>query len=559
MLGSLFPTKHRIPSDLERVLDLEADDLDGEALADQWTDRLAVTNARLRPIQAIALEVVSRYKCLFGSIGVGHGKTLICLLAGAAAGARRPLLLVPPALVEQMKTEAKTWSALFRFVPPRVVSYGILSTKKGSTLLEEIKPDLIIADECHALRHKTSARTKRILRYFREHPTAGFVGVSGTITSKSLLDYAHLLELSLRDRAPIPLSRFGAGGLESWASILDVNGEATKEDFSAFWPLVRWSGGSDYMPDKPTERKALARRAFSKRLASTPGVVCTVVSSCEASLHVVEHYPNPSDAVRGALTTLSTRWETPEGEPLADASAFARVAKQLSLGFYYRWEWQGEPDLVWLERRRAWIRAVSRVLRYSAREGLDSPALVDQWVASGRGNKETRAAWHAWQEVKHRPAPEIVPVWIDRSIMLYAVDWLAALDEPAIIWYRSKAVGEALFDLGLPVYGSASSCPSTDPRYPHKIGASIAVHGKGRNLQAYRLGLVLEPPGGASFEQLIGRYHRQGQKADLVEFHVLQHTEPLKKALTRARADALYIEQTTNQKQKLNFARYLRA
>ena len=40
MLGSLFPTKHRIPSDLERVLDLEADDLDdrdGPPLA--WSNK----------------------------------------------------------------------------------------------------------------------------------------------------------------------------------------------------------------------------------------------------------------------------------------------------------------------------------------------------------------------------------------------------------------------------------------------------------------------------------------------------------------------------------------
>lgn len=560
MIGSLFKkSPNRTPSDLERILNIESSrTLNASALALKWSNKLTLTNASLRPIQGLALEVISVYGCLFGSIGVGWGKTLICLLAGSAAGAKRPLLLCPPALVKQMEQEAKTWSRLFRFVPPKIVSYGTLSTEKGRTLLRDYGPDLIIADEMHALRHKTSVRTKRVLRYFTHtNPTAGFVGVSGTITSNSILDYGHLLELCLRDRAPIPLSRMGVGGLQSWASCIDPAGEGTAEDYRAIWPLVRWAGHGEFIPDTAREKKTIVRDAFRKRLTSTPGVICTSESSCEASIHIVEHRPPTGQNIRRALERLARTWETPHGDPIVDASHYARTAKQLSLGFYYRWDWPGEPDLEWLNRRRAFVRAVSRVLRYSAREGLDSPSLVERWLEAGKGNTETRHAWSDWLEVKHKPAPDLVAVWIDDSIIEYALDWLARQKDPAMIWYQSIAVGEALYDLGLPVYGADTECPSSDPRYPHRIGASIAVHGKGRNLQKYHTGLVLEPCSGARFEQLIGRYHRQGQRADLVEFHILQHTKPLRDAMVKARTDALYIEQSTGQKQKLNFSRYL--
>jgi len=553
-VSALFPTlRHRVPGDVERVLTMPREALDGGPLAVAWAQRLNASGATLRPIQGHALEVISRYKTLFGSIGVGHGKTLICLLAGAAAGAKRPLLLCPPALVEQMKEDAFTWAPFFDFTPPEILSYGKLSTVAGSAILEGLRPDLIIADEVHALRHKTSARTKRVLRYFREHPGAGFVGVSGTITARSLLDYAHLLELCLRDRAPIPLSPYE---LNAWAACIDPDGEATRADWRRLWPLVTWSGGSDFMPDKTEERRPILREAFRKRLASTPGVVCTRSSSCDASLHIVEHRPPVGEALTKAIANLAARWETPDGEPIADAATYSRIARQLSVGFYYRWEWEGDPDLDWLEKRRAWVRAVARVLRYSAREGLDSPALVAAWVEGGRGNPATHDAWRAWQEVKHKPAPETVPVWIDEGVIDYARRWLDDGD-PSILWYQSRAIGERLAR-HLPTFGADTACPSTS--HPATVAASIAVHGKGRNLQAYHCGFVLEPPAsGSAWEQLIGRFHRQGQASHLVEFHVLQHTQPLQKALERARSDALYIEQTQGQKQKLNFARFVRA
>ena len=140
----------------------------------------------LRPIQSLALQQIKNNNGLVAPIGVGHGKFLISVLAATALKASRPLLLVPPALVKQTKKEIERFKN--HFVIPsnlQVLSYGKLSVASGTALLESLRPDVIIADECHHLRHKTAARTKRVIRYFQTHPFTKFVGLSGTFTSGS--------------------------------------------------------------------------------------------------------------------------------------------------------------------------------------------------------------------------------------------------------------------------------------------------------------------------------------------------------------------------------------
>ena len=180
-----------------------------------------------------------------------------------------------------MQNEAEKWSKFFRFTPPQVLSYGILSTQ--TDILERLKPDLIVADEAHYLRHKTSARTRRFLRYFHNN-RCNFVALSGTITAKSLLDYAHLLELALRERTPIPLNRYE---LERWAACIDPDGEPNQSDLKRLAYLVRWSNQSKLTP---TNCESI-RRAFRERLTTTPGVVSTRRGSCESSLYLLKHRP----------------------------------------------------------------------------------------------------------------------------------------------------------------------------------------------------------------------------------------------------------------------------
>ena len=539
-------------TDMERVIGLPV--VEHAEGGSKWTDTLRHDPAgpALRPIQERALTEIARGGGLFGAIGVGHGKTLIGLFAGTVLQAKRPLLLCPPPLVDQMLTDADEWRKWYTFTPPAVVSYGILSTAKGTHLIEDYKPDLIIADEAHSLRRPTSARTKRVARYLRQNPGTAFVALSGTMTSKSLFDFAHLLEWATRENCPIPGSYRSR---EQWAAVLDTEGEADRDAWIGFWPLVRWAFGALRLPDDEESRKTTARRAFQKRLDKTAGVVLTTSGSCDASLYLAPAFVNIPDGVRRCLAHLQNTWSLPDGTPLADGTAYARAARQLSAGFYYVWEWPGGlADLEWLDARSAWSRAVSHVLRYQSRAGLDSPLLVSQWVEAGNGSAELRTAWAAWSSVKHRPAPPTRAVWVDPFLVDFAESWQASQASPPLIWYASKAMHDALKSRKIPTYGEGDTPPP-----PGTVAAvSVAVFSKGHNFQAWQNQIILEPPSsGAIFEQLIGRTHRQGQTAGSVWVHIMQHARPFRKAVNKAQIEAQYIEATTGQRQKLNFARWV--
>ena len=129
---------------------------------------------------------------------------------------------------------------------------------------------------------------------------------------------------------------------------------------------------------------------------------------------------------------------------------------------------------------------------------------------------------------------------------------LHALDEypRALIVYQSRAVEQRLVELGWSVYGAGSDTPPTAEDFP---AVSLAVHGKGKNMQAWDSMVVLEPPAsGQVYEQLIGRIHRPGQEADLCTVDVVNPG----KSLHDAREDADYIEATTGGRQKLSYCSY---
>jgi hypothetical protein len=534
--------RRAIPSDLERILDIpRMAPQSGPDAAARWTDKLGRGGASLRDIQGHALEVISVFNGAFCMVGVGHGKTLIALLAGMAAGASSPVVIVPPSLVKQMESEAEKWVKFFKFPPPKIISYGVLSTQ--TDLLQRLKPDLIIADEAHYLRHKTSARTRRFIRYFHENPRCGFVALSGTITAKSLLDYSHLLELALRERAPIPLNRWE---LERWAACVDPDGEPNQSDLNRLGYLVRWSSQSKLAPTNP----ATIRAAFRERLTTTPGVISTREGSCDASLYLNKHTPEHTPVIRAALKKLRDEWATPDGEPIADASTKSRTFKNLAMGFYYVWNWGPTgPDMEWLDTRRELNRLVSKVLRYSPREGRDSPALVMEWSRAGGGSVELRNVVNLWDEIRHRADPLTVPVWICSSKIQFLFEYVFEFSEPVIVWYSSAAVGASLASLGLTVHGAGSLSPTG-----RTCAASIAVHGKGRNLQMYSRCFIAEAPSnGATFEQLLGRTHRAGQASDEVWWDFFDFGTAVKKAKSHAE----YIEDTHGTAQKLNLATFL--
>ena len=504
---------------------------------------------RLRPVQVTALAALAAQQAprgIVGDIGVGHGKTLIYLLAAAVLGVPgdRALVLVPARLVKGTLRALSDFSdalPVLRRYAPRVVSHEGLSSRKQSGLLHEALPRLVCVDEAHAFRNPAAARTKRLLDYAVTYPDTRFVVASGTLVTRSLRDFAHLVELALRDGSPIPLDD---GVLGMWASVLDVGAEPAPTAKAAMRPLLRWAGTQDF------------REAFRLRWITTPGIITTPEASVRCALRVGEWRPGgvPAD-VQDALKTLTERWELPDGEQIVDAVDFSRHALTLSLGFYYRMVWGDvpSPDLVdWREARRKWGAA----LRWALSEGmtgLDSPALVEEAVKEGRLRGYIATTYKAWQDIKDTVQPESEAVWLDGGHVLMdkAVAWVRAQRRPHLVWYASKAVEAALAARGLDTHGSGTDAPQAPAR---AVAASIRAHGTGANLQAWADAVVLEPPAnGTAWEQLLGRTHRGGQEADEVTWHVAAWTWPLRQRLERAKKDALFIEEMTFKRQKLTY------
>ena len=512
------------------------------------------SGALLRPAQARALEAIRLHGGLLGPIGTGHGKSLITLLAPVAAGAKRPLLLIPanmrvPIGLEREKFRG-TWALAENL---RVESYSALSIESGAKLLQEYAPDLIIADEAHNLRHLTSARSKRLIEYFVKNPSTKFVAVSGTLTARSLKDYAHLAELALRDNTPVPRERFD---LEGWARILDANQEPQGDTdwllFQALFP--------DWRQYSPGERRHVARKRFSERLNSAPGVVATSDASVGASLYFGETTVPPCPVISAHLKELEKTWTRPDGEELADPMALARVGKQLSMGFYYRWVWpKGEPDLDWLEARNRWNAWVRFILTQD-RPDLDSPLRVRKALEAGRFRDDRGLALlERWKAQEHKPDPDVEAVWVSDAAVRRAVEWACErLEEGVggIVWYYDRAVGERLAAYGMPVYDADQDAPRKWADAP-VFAASITAHGTGKNLQPWAHNLIMTfPSSGSTAEQLVSRTHRAGQEADEVYVDYFAHTRYLRGSIYQSRNDARYIEASLGTPQRLCYGNW---
>jgi hypothetical protein len=490
----------------------------------------------LRFIQSAALYEAPRVGGLIGPIAVGGGKTIILLLLPRAFNAKRPILLVKPDLKDQLvKVDWPNYGK--HFVLPdnaMIVTYSQLSTAGGADILDRVQPDLIVADEVHCLKNKDAARTKRFLRYMKAHPETRFCGLSGSITNRSVRDFAHLSELALREGSPLPLTW---SDLEEWALALDPVPEGMPEpppgallDFCA-----------------PGEN---AREGFRRRLAETPGVIASGDAGEGMSLRVrgITDVEIPA-VVQEALAELRKKWVTPDGEELEDVMALARSAKQLSQGFYYIWDWpDGKVDEEWLEARRQWHRAIREVLKHRSRPGLDSPLFVARAAARGELRPDEIQAYEAWAAVKHRPKPPTIPVWISDFLLLDVPNRI----QKGVIWYQHTAVGRRAAELlDLPLFeGGDDSAKILSTKAPLII-ASINAHKEGKNLQRYHHGLVLSTPSdGITWQQMLGRMHRSGQLADEVIFDVYQHDESQRYCLSKAYSEAIYrVEsQVTNEK-----------
>lgn len=494
---------------------------------------------KLRLVQANALAHAVQAQGLFAPIAVGQGKTLIACLLPTVLN-KRAVILTKPGLVRQAEELLAEYRQHFRIRDDlQWLAYSTLSSAKGASSLHDLQPELVIADECHALKDKSAARTKRFLRYFKQHPKTLFCGLSGTITKRSILDYAHLMHLALGDWTPLPRDW---PTLNEWAEALDVGGERPPG------VLIQFA--------KEGEN---AREGWRRKFVNCRGVVASEETELGCSL-VIRNTNYESKELASVLTTVDSEWERPDGEYLTTALEVARTKRQVRLGGYYKWKWDDEVSTThqkrWLQARNDYIALVRDELRHRSKPGYDSPGLIQDALERGDMRWVTYDEWKSINSSVLAPVPEWV--WLSQETVNWVRRWVQATslrDGPSIIWTDTVPFGRAVASAAnLPYYGSGEKAAEAILREDgsRSITASIQAHGTGRNLQKFSRALVAGgTPTGLMWEQLLGRLHRPGQEADEVVFDVMFPEE-----LEGAMADARYIEETTGVRQKLLIANF---
>lgn len=498
----------------------------------------------LRPVQAAMIKEAYENCGLIAPVGVGHGKTLPSLLIFTVLNSQRPLLLVPAPLkkrtVERDIPElSRHWKIKQNIV---VESYDFLSGIQNQKWLWSYKPDVIIADEGHNLKTRKAARTKRFLKYFKEHPQTIFCVMSGTITKNSLLDFSHLAALALRERSPLPRSY---NDLTAWDYVI-----STKRD-DHYHPTTH-PGALARIEEYPGQSP---REIFQRRFSQTPGVVCTTDTAVPNSIviHPIREVPMPP-AVATALQRLDKAWELPDGIQVWDHLEQSRYGMELSAGFFNRWIEPPPED--WMDFRKAYISA-STEIRSRGFKDIDSQGTLEQAIEDGRIHCPP---YWPWKNIRKTYTPKTAENWVDQYLVREAIR--RSRFRPSIIWYYNPCVGEAFRKLGIETYGSSNKDKRKldsliDGMNAGKltIACSWKTHGFGKRMQAWSHNIVVQPPAsGLDWQQLIGRTHREGQQADEVTIEVMQHTKFYRKAFEKALLEARYLQETGKEPQKLLLA-----
>jgi len=512
----------------------------------------------LRPIQTAMIYEAGVHRGGFFAAGVGCGKTLVSFLIPSALDSARPLLLVPSQLKSKtIKTDHPVYLRHFpipqvydayRATRPHagalgVLSYEELSAQRGTGILDALDPDLIVADEAHLLRLRSSSRTKRFLRFLRERRKAGspvpLVAMTGTPMARTLQDFDHLLDFALGDRTPLPRNH---SDLIQWSDCVDERRTAP--------------GALSQLCESLDEPVGVAVR---RRIFETPGVISTVELSIDLPIHLEVERPAPPTSVRAALQTIGDTWAW-DGEDYDQVLEVNRLQRELAQGFYYRLDWpDGEPDHEWLDARNAWRSCVRSRLQHTSIEGEDSPGLLEGMARRGEW---TTPEWEAWASVQDRPEPPRVVVELDGArewTLGYVREWIDRdPGVPGLIWVDSPVVGGWLQDAGIPYYGQGMNREVNELAQRSDVGTvalSIRAHRTGKNLQAWHRNLVLFPPADPrAWEQLIGRTHRAGQRADHVDLTVWLVGEAAESAWASAQEYSARVEERTGAPQRLLIA-----
>lgn len=482
-----------------------------------------------------------------------------------------------------------------------VFPYSLLSTKDTDDNLADIQPSIIIADEAHRIANPRAARTKRMFRFVREFdPRCVFL--SGTITAKSIKDYHHLSVASLKENNFLPNI---ASQAYDWGEIIDAEefrwsddkGEETtrSSDPGPLTALVDWAQRTH--PHEQIESSVAGfRKAYKLRMVTAPGVVSPGHNEIGTTLRIankpVQHHEQSHgwDNLKALIDKLEMQWLTPNDDEINHAFNKWKWMFELTAGFYNELVWPSTDALVerrkigeaeaedllerakeYHEAEQAYNSELRSWLETNHKPGLDTPNLVGLDMARNGHENVDRDLYDLWLEWKAkdfegRPerdsnAVRVCPYKIDA-----AVEWAKHVKGGAILWTWNIEIGKWLYEALNAAGMDAMYCGSGQraseaiidrANADRKIVASIQAHGTGKNLQHFQHQCFVQWPRQAkTCQQVLGRLHRTGQKADEIEAVIFNTTEFDKMNFALSVNDALYIHQSTGSRQKLIYADY---
>jgi hypothetical protein len=533
-----------------------------EAEVQDWTPlfRTPRGTMKLRPRQNAALTEISRAWGLFGMLGVGEGKTLVSLLAANVLNLTvgpifvEPILIVPSSLRSKTAGDMELYRRHFKFPEPHVCSYEELS--RQSDLLIRRGPNLIICDEAHNLANPDAARTKRFISFVKEIRAKGLplviILLSGTFTRTKLKDYAHLADLSLTDKSPVPRPK-GVVGVFDRVMCEELTPTSNDLDMisgftSRFCPITS--------PHREDFRRA-SREALAIRLNDAEGTIVSTEMSYAGPLTLRGMDFAVPDTLQEILAEVRETGTRPDGEVFDSTAAQAMCETQLLQGYYTRWVWpESGKDEEWMFHRAAYHKQVRLFLKAHAKVYQDSPKLVWDALAGGTLDRSKHGplyrTWEDWTKVKHRhyPQPPVHYEWIGDHMVDAVRDYLKAVKTPTLVWCSSPTfMARAAKVLKLPAIPNGQA-----PSKVETCLVSTLSHATGLNLQGWCQNLLTVIPGcGVRMEQLIGRTHRPGQTAP-VTVDYFSGEPRLNRNVHRALSRAAHIEETTKTPQRLTRA-----
>lgn len=482
-----------------------------------------------------------------------------------------------------------------------IVPYSLLSTKDTITVedrpgvLDMINPDLIIADEAHKLKNRNTTRTKRLVNWIHNREVEPeMVAMSGTVTAKSIMDYHHLIGIALGANSPLPRQVMLA---KEWASVIDADSQFEPDEASTgpIKPLVDWALDRFFDVDIPFS-KAGFRKAYKLRLATAPGVAATGDTEIGTSLNIQTRPVEGHTTCEGwsevdrLMAQVNDAWVTPNGDEIEHAIHTFKWSFELTAGFYNELVWPDAASLakrtgigeseasdliraakVHHEANQTFVRALRKFLQETSLPGLDTPLLVTSNMARyGRANVplDLFDLWSAAKEleVEGMPTRDSRVVRLCDYKVKHALEWAEGIKGGKIVWYHHNAIGDWLTEMAKergmnPVHchaGAAGSKRILDHANADRlIIASITAHGTGKNLQHFEHTYFVQWPRPAIVaEQVLGRLHRNGQEADELLPQINTTTEFDALNFAACLNDALYIHQSTGNRQKLVYAGY---